>query len=163
MAEATRMTAADVVAKVMAGEHGDFVRDAVALVARELMEAEISEEVGAERGEVSRERLSHRNGYRSRPWETRVGEIELLRADFDRRRVGITDSERCGLAWAYHSSARRAQRWGFARPGRGRNGLVPAGTGSCAARREPPYFRRRLRRRSRNRRRQLAGARWDTP
>jgi transposase-like protein len=72
------MTTADVVAKVMAGEHGDFVRDAVALVARELMEAEISEEVGAERGEVSRDRLSHRNGYRSRPWETRVGEIELL-------------------------------------------------------------------------------------
>lgn len=78
MAEANRMTTADVVAKVMAGEHGDFVREAVALVARELMEAEISVEVGAERGEVSRERLTHRNGYRPRPWETRVGEIELL-------------------------------------------------------------------------------------
>jgi transposase-like protein len=78
MAEAHRMTTADVVAKVMAGEHGDFVREAVALVARELMEAEISVEVGAERGEVSPERTSHRNGYRPRPWETRVGEIELL-------------------------------------------------------------------------------------
>ena len=78
MAEANRMTTADVVAKVMAGEHGDFVREAVALVARELMEAEISVEVGAERGEVSRERTTHRNGYRPRPWETRVGEIELL-------------------------------------------------------------------------------------
>ncbi len=53
MAEATRMTTADVVAKVMAGEHGDFVREAVALVARELMEAEITVEVGAERGEVA--------------------------------------------------------------------------------------------------------------
>jgi transposase-like protein len=72
------MTTADVVAKVMAGEHGDFVRDAVALVARELMEAEISAEVGAERGVVSSERVTHRNGYRLRPWETRVGEIELL-------------------------------------------------------------------------------------
>jgi putative transposase len=78
MAEATRMTTADVVASVMAGEHGDFVREAVALVARELMEAEISVEVGAELGEVSAERSSHRNGYRPRPWETRVGEIELL-------------------------------------------------------------------------------------
>lgn len=78
MAEATRMTTADVVAKVMSGEHGDFVREAVALVARELMEAEISVEVGAERGEVSAERVAHRNGYRPRPWETRVGEIELL-------------------------------------------------------------------------------------
>ena len=78
MAEATRMTTADVVAKVMAGEHGDFVREAVALVARELMEAEISVEVGAELGEVSSDRVAHRNGYRPRPWETRVGEIELL-------------------------------------------------------------------------------------
>jgi putative transposase len=78
MAEVQRMTTADVVAKVMAGEHGDFVRDAVALVARELMEAEISAEVGAQRGEVSSERVTHRNGYRPRGWETRVGEIELL-------------------------------------------------------------------------------------
>jgi putative transposase len=78
MAEATRMTTADVVGRVMAGEHGDFVREAVALVARELMEAEISVEVGAELGEVSSERTAHRNGYRARPWETRVGEIELL-------------------------------------------------------------------------------------
>src|ERR1039457_907122 len=72
------MTAADVVARVMAGEHGDFVRDAVAIVARELMEAEISVEVGAELGEVSEARVTHRNGYRPRGWGTRVGEIELL-------------------------------------------------------------------------------------
>ena len=62
----------------MAGEHGDFVRDAVALVARELMEAEICGEVGAQLGEVSDTRVTHRNGYRPRAWETRVGEIELL-------------------------------------------------------------------------------------
>ena len=49
------------------------------LVARELMEAEISAEIGAELGEVAPEtRVTHRNGYRPRPWETRVGEIELL-------------------------------------------------------------------------------------
>jgi putative transposase len=78
MAEGRRMTAADVVARVMAGEHGDFVRDAVAMVARELMEAEISVEVGAELGEVTEARVTHRNDYRSRDWETRVGEIELL-------------------------------------------------------------------------------------
>ena len=49
------------------------------LVARELMEAEISAEIGAELGEVAPEtRITHRNGYRPRPWETRVGEIELL-------------------------------------------------------------------------------------
>src|SRR6266576_7072220 len=77
MAEEARMTVADVVANVLAGEHGDFVREAVAIVARELMEAEVSAEIGAGRGEVSLERLTHRNGYRPRGWETRVGEVEL--------------------------------------------------------------------------------------
>ncbi len=77
MAEEARMTVAEVVATVLAGEHGDFVREAVAIVARELMEAEVSVEIGAGRGEVSTERLTHRNGYRQRGWETRVGEIEL--------------------------------------------------------------------------------------
>jgi transposase-like protein len=72
------MTVEDVVANVLAGEHGDFVREAVALVARELMEAEISAEVGAAHGEVSAERRTHRTGYRPRGWETRVGEIELM-------------------------------------------------------------------------------------
>ncbi len=78
MAEERRMTHADVVAKVMAGEHGDFVCDAVALVAEQLMEAEVCSEVGAELGEVCADRVTHRNGYRPRGWETRVGEIELL-------------------------------------------------------------------------------------
>ena len=78
MAGPERMTVEDVVANVLAGAHGDFVREAVALVARELMEAEISAEVGAAHGEVSPERRTHRNGYRPRGWETRVGEIELM-------------------------------------------------------------------------------------
>src|ERR1700733_10740397 len=79
MAEGQRMTVADVVAQVRDGRLEDFVREAVALVARELMEVEISEQVGAELGEVAPEaRVTHRNGYRPRPWETRVGEIELL-------------------------------------------------------------------------------------
>src|SRR5438128_8376495 len=42
------------------------------------MESEISSEIGALRGEVSPERMTHRNGYRPRLWETRVGELELL-------------------------------------------------------------------------------------
>ena len=48
------------------------------MVAGQLMEAEISTEIGAGRGEVSSERQTHRNGYRPRAWETRVGEIDLL-------------------------------------------------------------------------------------
>ncbi len=77
MAE-SRMTVADVVANVLAGEHGDFVREAVALIARELMEGEISAEIGAGLGEVNPDRVTHRNGYRPRSWETRVGELDLL-------------------------------------------------------------------------------------
>ena len=80
MAEGQSMTTvADVVAQVRDGRLEDFVREAVVLVARELMEGEISAEVGAELGEVAPEaRAAHRNGYRPRAWETRVGEIELL-------------------------------------------------------------------------------------
>ena len=47
MAEVQSMTVADVVAKTMDGRFEDFVREAVALVARELMEAEVSAEAGA--------------------------------------------------------------------------------------------------------------------
>jgi len=77
MAEKRRMTTPEVVAKTMIDEHSDFLREAVAMVAAQLMEAEITAEIGAARGEVSAERQTHRNGYRPRGWETRVGEIEL--------------------------------------------------------------------------------------
>ena len=77
MAEDRMMTPADVVARAMAGEHGDLLREAVALVVRELMEAEVVELTGAGRGERSPERVTNLNGYRERTWETRVGEIEL--------------------------------------------------------------------------------------
>jgi transposase-like protein len=80
MAEGQSMTTvADVVGQVRDGRLEDFVREAVVLVTRELMEAEITAEVGAGLGEVAPEaRVTHRNGYRPRAWETRVGEIELL-------------------------------------------------------------------------------------
>jgi len=78
MAEGQSMTTAEVVAKTLIDEHADFLRDAVALVAHQLMETEITAEIGATRGEVSPERVTHRNGYRPRSWETRVGEIELM-------------------------------------------------------------------------------------
>ena len=79
MADGQSMTVADVVAKTMDGRLEDFVREAVVLVCRELMEGEVSGEIGAALGEVAPEtRVTHRNGYRPRAWETRVGEIELL-------------------------------------------------------------------------------------
>jgi len=77
MAERQSMTTPEVVAKTLIEEHADFLAEAVAMVAAELMEAEIAADIGAGRGERSAERLTHRNGYRQRLWETRVGEIEL--------------------------------------------------------------------------------------
>jgi transposase-like protein len=79
MAEGQRMTAArGAVEEVMRSEHADVLRESVALVVRELMEAEVAERIGAELGErVPGERVTQRNGYRGRRWDTRVGEIEL--------------------------------------------------------------------------------------
>jgi transposase-like protein len=77
MAESQSMTSAEVVAKALIDEHADFLRESVAMVSRELMEAEISRQIGAGKGEVAEARATHRNGYRQRPWATRVGEIEL--------------------------------------------------------------------------------------
>jgi transposase-like protein len=79
MVEGQSMTVADVVAGVRDGRLEDFVREAAVLIARELMESEITSEIGAELGEVAPQaRSTHRNGYRPRAWETRVGELELL-------------------------------------------------------------------------------------
>lgn len=69
--------AASIAAKTLVDEHADFLKDSIAMICREIMEAEISRQVGASRGEVSSEQESHRNGYRARSWEIRVGEIDL--------------------------------------------------------------------------------------
>src|SRR3954453_14528434 len=44
---------------------------------QELMEAEVSAQIGAGRYERSGERSTQRNGYRPRTWDTRVGSLEL--------------------------------------------------------------------------------------
>jgi len=77
MAESQSMTSAGVVAKALIDEHADFLRESVAMIAAEIMEAEIGRQIGASKGEVTEARATHRNGYRPRPWATRVGEIEL--------------------------------------------------------------------------------------
>jgi putative transposase len=77
MAETKRMTTEEVVGYLLEGEGLDFLRESLSWVVQQLMEAEVSELIGAERGERSAERLTHRNGYRARSWSTRAGEIEL--------------------------------------------------------------------------------------
>src|ERR671930_1150239 len=77
MAEGPRMTAAQLADKLLQDEHAEALLESVAWMARELMEADVSAKIGAELGERSLERSTHRNGYRPRQWDTRVGSIEL--------------------------------------------------------------------------------------
>src|SRR5881396_2590620 len=78
MAEGQRMTAAQVVDKLMTSEHADVLREGVAWLVAELIEAEVTAQIGAAHGERAPERrVTQRNGYRPRGWNTRVGTIEL--------------------------------------------------------------------------------------
>ena len=77
MAESHRMTAAQLADKLISEEHGDVLLESVAWMAHQLMDAEVASKIGAELGERTPDRVTHRNGYRPRAWETRVGEIEL--------------------------------------------------------------------------------------
>ena len=58
MAGQDRMTVAQVVREVLRDEHADVIRESVRAVAQELMEVEISELIGAERGERTEDRAS---------------------------------------------------------------------------------------------------------
>lgn len=64
--------------KASADGEVDVLREGVRILAQAIMEAEVSELTGAARGERAPERrLTHRNGYRERRWDTRVGTIPL--------------------------------------------------------------------------------------
>jgi putative transposase len=55
----------------------DFLREGIRMLSQRIMELEVSEQVGAGHYERGDSRQTHRNGYRDRVWETRVGEIPL--------------------------------------------------------------------------------------
>jgi hypothetical protein len=66
MAEGHRMTAAQLAEKLLQDEHADLLRESVAWMAAQFMEAGVAGRTGAELGERSLERTTHRNGYRQR-------------------------------------------------------------------------------------------------
>ena len=76
MAE-TSLSLEQLLGKLLTDEHADLLREGLAWLVHELMEAEVTEQIGAGLNEKTPERLTHRNGYRERGWNTRVGEIEL--------------------------------------------------------------------------------------
>ena len=55
----------------------DFLRRALRWLVQQVMEAEVSAQIGAGRYERSEERITQRNGTRTRPWDTRLGTVEL--------------------------------------------------------------------------------------
>ena len=55
----------------------DFLREMIGFTAQRLMELEVESLTGAPPGSRSADRLTQRNGYRDRTWETRAGTIEL--------------------------------------------------------------------------------------
>jgi len=55
----------------------DFVREGIRVLIQSVIEAEVTQRVGARRYERSPERITQRNGYRERPYQTRVGELTL--------------------------------------------------------------------------------------
>ncbi|MDP8942676.1 MAG: IS256 family transposase [Actinomycetota bacterium] len=77
MAEDHRMTAEEVVRRLLSDEHVDVLRESLRWVVEQLMEVEVSELIGARHSERTADRATHRNGYRPRRWDTRAGEIEL--------------------------------------------------------------------------------------
>ncbi len=71
------MSLDELVRKLMGDEHADVLRETLAWFVRELMEAEVTAQIGAGLHERSAERTTHRNGYRQRAWQTRAGDVAL--------------------------------------------------------------------------------------
>ena len=60
-----------------AAEAEDPLRTMAELITGFLMEAEVASQVGAEAHERTEQRTTHRNGYRDRRWDTRLGTMQL--------------------------------------------------------------------------------------
>ena len=73
-----RMALLETMRKAITDGDADFLREGVKTLAEALMEAEVTELTGVPRGVRDPERRStHRNGYRERRWDTRVGTLPL--------------------------------------------------------------------------------------
>ena len=119
-----RMALLEMLRKATADGDMDFLREGVRVLAQAVMEAEVSELTGLPKGERDPERrLTSRNGYRDRRWDTRVGTIGL--DPQGPRRLVLPIPARAAPA-------------GRAGPARGRPGGVRAGREHEAGRRPRP-------------------------
>lgn len=73
-----RMAVLETVRKAISDGDVDFLREGLRVLAEAVMEAEVTEVTGVPHGERDPERrLTRRNGYRERRWDTRVGTVDL--------------------------------------------------------------------------------------
>jgi putative transposase len=72
-----KMTGVEAVFKAVEGAPPDLLRELLEVIVTRVMGAEVSALCGAGYGERSAERVNARNGYRQRPWDTRLGTIDL--------------------------------------------------------------------------------------
>ena len=77
MADDWSMALAGLLHKAQVEPDTDFLREGVRVLSQALMELEVTQHLGAGRHERTPERTGQRNGYRERPWDTRVGSIAL--------------------------------------------------------------------------------------
>jgi hypothetical protein len=97
MADRPRMTAAQLVDKLLASDHADVLHESIAWLVAELMDIEVARLTGAELGERGPERrTTQRNGYRPRTWDTRVGQLELAIPSCARVRTSLASWSRAG-------------------------------------------------------------------
>lgn len=67
----------DLVDKILSGEQPDLLRRILEGALQKLMEAEVTQMIGAAPHERTETRLTRRNGYRDRSFDTRVGSLDL--------------------------------------------------------------------------------------
>ena len=77
MADELRIELQELLRKAHMEGNVDFLREGVRVLAQALMEIEVEQHVGAGRHERTEGRSGHRNGYRTRSWDTRAGTVEL--------------------------------------------------------------------------------------
>lgn len=77
MATDLRMAPEELLRKAQMDRDADFLREGVRVLAQALMELKVTQHIGAERYERTGERSGQQNGHRDRPWDTRVGTLEL--------------------------------------------------------------------------------------
>jgi putative transposase len=77
MADELRIGLSELLRKAMIEQDAGFLKEGIRVLSQALMEMEVEEHVGAGRHERGPGRSGHRNGYRERNWDTRVGTVEL--------------------------------------------------------------------------------------